>query len=238
VIFYAVESFLMGGRLEIIRTFIYVISVVYFLYCYKDRSVDGANAKALSFSKWIVIILPLFYLVKSFIGRTAVESFGEYILRYLGGPLASFEVFINRNISYDTPFGQETFTGIYLYLSKKSGNVIPVPGWIKSPTGLWVGNVYTGLRSYYYDFGFIGTLVMMALLGVFFGYLFSTVWRNIKQHRLRPFPLILYSFFLYSLVFEFFDDTFFSTAITFGSAMQVIIMYVIYRLVFKKVKSD
>ncbi|KHO13588.1 hypothetical protein OA78_0349 [Latilactobacillus curvatus] len=236
IIFYAIESLLMGGRLEIIRTFIFIISVVYFLYCYKNKSVNEANTKALSYSKWIVVILPLFYFIKSFIGRTAIESFGEYILRYLGGPLASFEVFVNRNISYDAPFGQETFTGLYAYLSKKTGDVVPILGWIKSPTGLWVGNVYSGLRRYYYDFGFLGTLVMMTLLGLFFGYLFCNIWKGIKENKLKPFLLILYSFFLYSLVFEFFDDTFFSTAITLGSATQIAIMYIIYKLMFKKEK--
>lgn len=99
-----------------------------------------------------------------------------------------------------------------------------------APTGIWVGNVYTAFRRYYSDFGLSGVAILMFMLGIFFGILFSNIVRGHMRKEIAGFSIILYSFYFYSLVFTFFDDTFYTTAISLGSLVQIIEMYAIYRL--------
>lgn len=231
LLFYVIQSLLTGGRLQIFRVILFIGANIYFLQLYKKSSPSYANSFILKVGKWIIYIIPLFYFLKNFLGRTSEDSFFQYIFRYLGGPIEGFDLFIKSNYSYYHMFGQETFSGIYSLLSKFGIENQPIKlSWVMAPTGIWVGNVYTSLRRYYSDFGFSGVVILMFILGVIFGIIFSNIMRGYLKKQISGFSIILYSFYLYALVFTFFDDTFYTTAISLGSIVQIIEMYLIYRL--------
>lgn len=231
LLFYIFQSLLTGGRLQIFRVILFIGSSIYFLQLYKKDSPSYANYFILKVGKWIIGIIPVFYFLKNFLGRTSEDSFFQYIFRYLGGPIEGLDLFIKSNYSYSHMYGQETFAGVYSLLAKSGIENQPIKlSWIMAPTGIWVGNVYTAFRRYYSDFGLSGVAILMFMLGIFFGVLFSNIVRGHMRKEIAGFSIILYSFYFYSLVFTFFDDTFYTTAISLGSLVQIIEMYVIYRL--------
>lgn len=232
ILLYFLQSLLMGGRLELIRVFIFIVTISYFLYFYRSGSVEKANKLVIKASGAGIVFLPLFYVLKGFLGRSSTDGFVQYISRYLGGPIESFDLFLKSGVLGQHNVGQETFEGIYSFFSKYTmNNQMTTFRWIQSPNGIWVGNVYTGMRRYYADFGKIGCYLLMLLLGLIFGTFFVRILLRIVNKKMNYFELICYSFFIYSLLFQFFDDTFYSTALSIGTLAQLIEMFVFYKLI-------
>lgn len=235
IIIYMIQSLLMGGRLQLLRVFVFVFICSYFMEMYTTRNSITANRVILKGTKWVVIVIPFFYLLKGFLGRTSTDNFAQYISRYLGGPIESFDLYLKSGVLGEHKLGQETFTSLY---SLFTPNKITTFKWVASPTGVWIGNVFTGFRRYYADFGTVGLLMLSAGLGIFFGFMYFENMNSINKGTLSVFSLVCYGFFSYSLLFEFFDDTFYSVAFSVGMLLQVIEMYFFYRLLFKRSKNN
>lgn len=232
IFFYMLQSILMGGRQQLLRVIIFVIGSSYFLYMYKYKSPTVSNRWVLSKSKWLLLFLPFFYLLKFFIGRTSTDNFFQYLIRYLGGPIESLDIYLRGGVLGEHLPGQETFTSLYKVINNS-----PVTfRWAQSTTGVWVGNVFTGIRRYYSDFGTIGVIVILLCLGLIFGvsYYFVLNRNDFKCPR-SSFALIFYSFYLYSIFFEFFDDTFMSVVVSMGGILKILELYLFYKIMMKRV---
>lgn len=238
IIVYMVQSLLMGGRLQLIRVMLFTLICAYFLTMYKSKSSNKANHFVIASSKWLIIILPFFYLIKGFLGRTSSDTFLTYIARYLGGPIECFDLYIKGHYFSSHLKGQETFASIYQLITGKGDIQSLTFRWMQSPNGIWVGNVYTGYKRYFVDFGITGVFVLLFLLGLIFGYMYFVILRSIKRRNLAGYVLMCYGFFAYSIFFEFFDDTFFSVSFSVGTVLQLLEMYIFYRLFLVSAKSE
>lgn len=238
IIVYMIQSLILGGRLQLIRVLLFTLICAYFLTMYKSKSSKKANRFLMASSKWLIIILPFFYLIKGFLGRTSSDTFLTYIARYLGGPIECFDLYIKGNYFSSHLKGQETFASIYQLVTGKGDVQSLTFRWMQSPNGIWVGNVYTGYKRYFVDFGVTGVVILLFLLGLIFGCMYFIILRSIKRRKLAGYVLMCYGFFAYSILFEFFDDTFFSVSVSVGTILQLLEMYVFYRLFLVSAKSE
>jgi len=234
VAIYAFQVILQGYRIQLVALIIALIFDLFFffqiVYDWKAR----INFKtAVRICAFFILICIGFYYVKFFIGKLQ-ESNGviAYVTNYFGGSLQLFDMYLENPSSK----GYETFAALVNSL-KKFGlfdgvKTVVQHEYRSASTGVYIGNVYTGFRNYYNDYGMIGVLFFPAL----YGYIFSKWYRTLKTKRVwkvnSVFSFLLYSCFLYTVVFHFFTDYFFAL-MGVGWYVNILIFYMVFVFIFK-----
>lgn len=232
IMLYILQCFMRGGRYTVIAVIIGMLFIIYYLCQYKSNWRFKLSIKNLIILILIVFCIFLaFWLIKNVVGRTSESPFLEYITRYLGGPYELFSLYIEN----PPESAYETFAGLLTSFNKiglTNSTIRSYHEFRFSSTGILIGNVYSAFRNYYNDYGLLGVC--------FFSYALSFIF-NLSYHRIRveknlykhSFRVIVYSAFLYCIVFAFFVDYFFAR-ISLGLFIEVIIMYLVYYVVIKK----
>lgn len=212
VILCSIITFMQGYRSDMLRLWVALLVITYTL---KKRSSGWKNNRdtkkmirrmALS----VIGIAILFVTLRSFVGRS--ESDWDpifYLTHYAGSPIAALDLFLKDPTLPSNIWGKECFYNLNLimstWLKKPELRYIFYKEFRKSPSGLYIGNVYTALRPPYYDFGGIGGLaVYMLIFGAFFTFLYCKVRDKCGKGEV-DFGLLLYSYIAYTFFLYFYN---------------------------------
>lgn len=140
---------------------------------------------------FVIVFLFIFSKMGELTGKTNSDNFLDVIYVYAGSSILGFGIWM-KNPSHSTYFGQESFWGIRYLLNK----FLPfiecseefLPG-VVFPNGSGT-NIYTGFKSYYFDFGLIGTIIVCFIIGAFMTFFYLTMS---KRNKITI--TILYGFF-------------------------------------------
>lgn len=234
-ILYAIQCIVRGVRVPILSVIVAAIFVLYFFFKYNEKWKGRINLQRIGkVLVWGIAICIIFYYAKFFIGKMQ-DSNGvvAYVTNYLGGSLQLFDMYLSDPL-YPSE-AHETFAGLVNSLKSfgffTNVDTVVQHEYRNAITGVYIGNIYTGFRNYYNDYGILG----MILLSVLFGYIFSVWYKTLKRYKYwttnRVFSLILYSYLLYCVIFHFFTDYFYSL-IAVGWVVNIVIMYILCRLIF------
>lgn len=234
IVLYSFQVILQGYRIQFIALIIAIIFNIFFFTQIVHNWKGRINLKiAFQSVVFFALICIGFYYIKFVIGKLQ-ESNGviAYVTNYFGGSLQLFDMYLQ----YPANNGYETFAAFINSLQKfgffERINTVVQHEYRSASTGVYIGNVYTGFRNYYNDYGMLGVLFFSTILG----YIFSIWYQSIKLTRSwntnRMYKYILYSSLLYTIVFHFFTDYFFSL-IGIGWLVNLWIFYVITILIFK-----
>ncbi|MCD7835251.1 MAG: oligosaccharide repeat unit polymerase [Lachnospiraceae bacterium] len=165
---YMAQKIMLGGRYTAIAFIIAAIFCFYLLYQYID---NWRCAISFKYLVWVlllsVLIVVVFWAIKNFIGRDSDAGILEYVSRYLGSSYELFDIYLD-----DPPAkAYQTFGYLIRSFNKLGWTDIPVRTTHEfrfSDSGVLIGNVYTGLRNYYNDFGMIGVFFMSMLKSMIF----------------------------------------------------------------------
>lgn len=229
-----------GGRSIMMHYFVAYI-ILYILMVRKKEKNNIRNIKfknVIKISIAISIISVIFYTILPILGRSSNANFIEYISFYLGSPIPSLSVFVEKNIGINPQFASETFSGIY-YILNKFGiinyNQPLTHEWISFVPGL-ASNVYTSLRSYYFDFGILGVIIFQFI----FGYIYTKFYIKAKNSD-KSLIAIIYSFYAYILIDQIRAEQFYSLINTANIAF-IILLIIMYKILIcdliKKGMSD
>lgn len=234
IVIYSIQSILTGGRIGILMLLIGIFFFYSILKFYKTGYRWKPNIKNLVKILFFgVVVCILFFEVQELIGRQQ-KSIGvlDYIMTYVGGSFDLFSQYV-RN-----PMGKQdeimTFTGIIDSLQRYFGllkNVVICTSseFRTSNTGVLIGNTYSAFRNYYNDGGILGTIVFSSLLSIIFTSMYHSIIR-IKRLSYKKIVLIcFYATILYSLLFHFFTDYFFST-ISVGMVIDILFIIMVVRI--------
>lgn len=129
-----------------------------------------------------VVVLFLFSISRTWVGRTNKSGTLEYVTMYAGGSVQLFDLYMQNPEPGSDIFGKETFHTLINYL----GRLLNKSDWryltqleFRSSNGVNLGNVYGAFRYYLYDFGYIGLMVLSAFVGFFYTY----IYRRIQQRK-------------------------------------------------------
>lgn len=213
VALYMADSILMGARGYIM--YVIFAGLVYYYVLYQRK--HGWQTKY-SFRVVKKLIFTLFIsafgfvLMGNFVGRDSSNNMFYRLSRYFGGGIALFNDFIAGGGEASPGFGAVTFTDFYGFMHRRFGwtsysdinqfefRVYDGNNW---------GNVYTALRRYYQDFGYLGTIIMVLILVVFFSVYYQRI-KKAKNNFISEFAFIYYGILSRSLFLFFFDDEFFN----------------------------
>lgn len=176
--------------------------------------------------------LDAFWFYKEFVGRTSEALFGDYIAQYVGGPYELFNQFVKENSN--TVGTNETFAGLVESINKILGTSIKNLSYHEfrfTATGIMLGNAYSGMRNYYSDFGIFGVVIICFLYSAFFSKMYCRLAKSNNIYSMF-FCFIYLGSIVYCLVFHFFSD-YFLARISVGYFIEVLVMYIVYRIIVK-----
>ena len=182
----------------------------------------------------VIIIVGLLVLISLNRGDFDFESDGQiqnYLYIYLLSPLTAFDLLLNGDIVLDPGvWGSGTLAFLYKLINFFGGTleISQLGTWVNVPLPT---NVFTTMRGFYLDGGFLGIFIMSCVLGIIWGGLYA-----FQLARNKIF-LLFYAMMLGSLFFQSFGDYFFYS---FSMTLQYYVFSVIMArgLIFKKRHND
>lgn len=209
------------GSRSVALTSLFSFTVIYIILKQKYAGVTSISGmKVRSFGRILlafVLFAVVFLFSLDFIGRgdstdnwsSPSKVFYAFSI-YLGAPLKNFDLAVAAGRQPTTCFGENTFNHLYQTLDKFHITQGCVNTESAQSTfeilGQWfLGNVYTVFDNMYNDFGFIGTLVLLALYGFFLQWVFEYVVARPERDSI-PFFMIYYGYMGYQIIFSFFAD--------------------------------
>lgn len=177
---------------------------------------------------FVLLFLLYEYLYQSpdFNDRSTFEILDgfEKIPLYLSGGVLAFATKFSS--AYDLQMGSNTFRFFWALIGELPRLTIDSSIQISATSST---NVYTVYRPYVLDFGFFFGLIVMLLLGLTYGLVYK------KTLLLKPFWVFLYSFSLFPLLMQPFDDRYFTTLSTWIQTIMWGILFLVISIKVKKI---
>ena len=203
-------STLLEGTRNTFLLFIWYSLILFFLFKHKISNwKDQINLKLITLLfLGICFFILLFNISFVITGRLSDEySISTLLSTYLGAPLKNLELFIQDNFQSANIFAGETLMQSYIKLKEFTGdNSFNVESyydyrWIGNVP---LGNVYTILMPLYSDFGFIGCLFSVFILGVVIEMIYLRV-KYCKSYKEYMRWSIIYSYISFPVFMSFFS---------------------------------
>lgn len=226
------------GRTTMLCFVIYGFVLAVVLYFRKHGGAMAARRRAVGYAVLAgVIFAALFFLmglVSGKTGDTVGRSYLQIFAHYAGLSLPAFGEIIQYPVLEDGLIGSHTLGPLYRVLASLG---LPLPHVINfMPFVNFSGidtNVYTIFWRYCWDFGIVGMLLMMFLLGA--GY--TLAYRFISHGRLRPFALMTYALFVYPIFWFPMDDRFLMDVLNTTTLYDLVLLFVLYELLLVHAKK-
>ncbi len=179
-----------------------------------------------------ILILFLFSALRGFAGRTNSKNAMDYIAQYTGAPILDLDLYFQKPPQGSNIFGKYTFYSIISALIR--AGVLKIDPYIvhlefRSVEGVSLGNVYTFIRTYHYDFGIWGVYIFTIANAI----IFSTIYEYVKKKR-GDMMIIFFGSIYYAITITFFAERLFSTVISLGTFRNIVSIYILYELMFRK----
>lgn len=233
IILFVITSFMTTGRATMLNFVIYTFFCWVILLAKKRNWHFNNNVKVIG--KSIIagaVALLLFYLAgllteKSLHYDNFFDNFANYFSSSIYG-LNEYLVDPHRFSPNTNFFGIHTLSGIYKGLRKlgvKIPDDIVALEYIK--VGKYLSNIYTPLRRYIQDFGWLGMMFIMFLMG--YGYK-RLIWRN-KHQNSSGIYVIFTAYFIFPLVFISIEERLFMDVIQMRSIYMIIYLSLFYQYI-------
>ena len=180
----------------------------------------------------VLAVLYGFYAVKTLVGRQSEDTLVEYITHYAGGGIPGLDLYLQDPPAPSGIWGKETFYSLNNGLRKLG--VLDIPYYyihheFRRSGGASIGNIYTALRDYHYDFGLGGLLVLHTAFSVIFAF-----WYEYQKKRRSHLGILLWAMVYYCVAFYPISNSFFASVISFGFVIRAALLAVLYRLLIQR----
>jgi oligosaccharide repeat unit polymerase len=207
-----------GGRTDVL-TLITALSGIHLI-----RTKRESLVAAFSFVKWPILLFLVFFIAFVYVSKdtSVYNNFADLISFFLVGYLISPTTALDHVVQRPGDFLLPNHTFQFILKPAAALHLTPYAPppvldqfiFVPLPT-----NVYTVYRFYLTDFGFIGALICLGVIGI----LHSMLYRRARQEGSRL-SLILFGFSLFAVVMVIFDDHYFEI----GSYIRAILFCVSY----------
>ena len=160
---------------------------------------------------------------------------------YIGAPIANLNIFIDRycpkilvGVS-DGLCGAHTFSKLYRYIGKLLSININISSIFKFEFsgGHEIGNVYTMFASPLFDFGYIGVVFVVLIMGIYYGSAYNNIMCS-KKNKSFDYRLFIYAYLINDLIMSFFSNRFFETVCDAPFIKFFIVSFFIYFCFYSK----
>jgi oligosaccharide repeat unit polymerase len=231
-------SLFQASRYDIVRFPIFGIFAYYLLWRRKSgMKVRLPRRYMIRIILVFSIVLGLFSLVRSIVGRLSTDNGLDYLSKYVGSPLKLFDLYLDKPVTSTGVWGGKTFRHLYdtiaIYLNRPE--LMRIGGDdFRYVNGVSIGNATLMIKSYMQDFGLIGSLILTGLSA----YIFA-IWHKYSLNSCihRPniindsFVLILYMYCSFAVVLQFYGHNLYRNILTsFSDIKKIAFMYLNYKI--------
>ncbi len=227
-----------GGRYDLIVYILYIIAIWNILYTINSKK-RLQPKKIIKIGFIIFIILIAFSNLKTIVGRSENNSYNsiDYITEYFGGSIEIFDMYMQDDHIKNKYFGSETFAGIRKFLFQikiiENQGVNEGASLFRSIyNGKIIGNVYTGFRKMFQDFGIIGVIVLQFLMSIIFNKIYYISLYKKEKNEIS-FSIILMGSITFCLAFHSYSEAFYSTVLSFNYISFYILLLLIIKFLLK-----
>jgi oligosaccharide repeat unit polymerase len=220
-----------------------VILCYYLILLRKSNPKKLKNMQAGLFIR-VTIVVAIFILtfkqVGLLMGRTITSNSMDYVSMYVGAEIKNLDTFLQgKTIMTGLDlWGGQTFMALYGAFKDQLGItgklMLDLPD--QYVNGLWLGNVYTTFYPYIYDFGYMGVVVLVAIMSLICHIAYHRAIRA-KFTTWPSYSLVLYGYLWCSLVLSFFSNKFYERSFS-ETFLLIMICWGIYSLFFCKFRTD
>lgn len=223
-----------GGLIEYISYFIVLIA----LFMVKLKKRKKENNKRII--KYAIIGITIFFIIFSALGNLKGWKGTDpisLISVYTGGSILALDTYLLSDRVPNNVFGQETLLGIHSLLNRiglnKSSSFDKRIDY--SSDFVAIGpelstNIYTSLKRYIQDFGFLGMLFIQLLFGLVMNILYLKI-RNLKRIN---YVYILYAILFMMIVYQSIDDQFLRSFLSVTQIFTITFTYIFYWFLLRK----
>ena len=230
------NSILSTSRTFLIKWIVISIVVAYYVNNANSNKVLNIKSNTKFVFELIVVVAAFFgaFLVLGVLtGKTGIKSVAMTLYEYTGSSIPALSYFIDINTTRATFFGEESFYGMFVLLNH-FGFSFPVNAgfqeMIKFDNGLTT-NIFTSLRCYLHDFGYLGTYCVQFIIGLINGLLYCKL-RNDKKYDFCY--IYIYALLYYGLVMQAISETWLRTFMSISQLSDIIIFLALYFIFVKK----
>lgn len=232
VLMFTIQTFITGGRSELILFLIYIVALYFYLYnFYNGKSGTRIGKNFIKIVLVVICVLYLFSVTRTLVGRTSNDGFISYISRYFGGSIQLFDLYLKNPIEKSSIFGKETFYGINKFLGQlgliDANYTMHLE--FRSSNGVELGNVYTAFRRMYQDFGIAGIIILNFIHGFIMSVYYKRIYSSSKIKL--GLGIIFYFMLLHTIILMPFSDFFYSTILSINYLnicfYMIIIMFIL-----------
>lgn len=246
IFLYILLSLMGGSRSETFR----VITAAMFLWYifYKAKKGTSFKVKPVLIKLFLVmsIIVLVFISFIFIIGRTKADMDLEYtitaIFIYAGAPIFNLDIYLGNPWQQTHEiFGELTFYRLINGIGSKFGDsslVYELDLPFLSYQNYNLGNVYTTFYAFIYDFGFIGVIVLTAIMAAVCVWLYNKVRASRIMENNISFIVICYAYLVNDMIMLPFSNRFYETVVNIGTLYRFIIIYILVCIVNKNMKSN
>ena len=234
-----VFSYVLNGSRTPIFRLITLILIQYYILYFKRKNKRINTRFIIRLFIIAVVTIILMFLILIFAGRLSEDSdykYTDFIFVYLGAPIVNLDNWLaNPEIYEEISWpGVHVFGGIYSFLADTfhldSLHFQTILVFKSSESGKFLGNVYTMFYSIVYDFGIIGIIPVVGIMGAFYCFMYDRMFH--KQIRTNTFnmKLFVYSYMFNDLIMSIFSTRFFETILDRGVIRIFILAYILEKL--------
>ena len=230
ILCYILISFMQGYRGDMLRFWVALFIIIFTI---KKRSVGWKNSEEtnrtiIRIALSVIVIGVIFVAMRRLVGRTSTKDPLYYVTFYAGSSIAAFDLFLKDPLPPSAIWGKETFydlnQSISAWFHKPELRYFFFKEFRTSPNGTTIGNIYTAFRPPYYDFGYVGMLIYLTAMGLFYTLIYCKVRDRFGRSEI-DFRLLLYSYFAYTFFMYFYNS--YNGFISFGFVRTILEMLVI-----------
>lgn len=230
IIFYLPFIILSGGRMGLLNLTIYMLLTGAIIYERSQSFHPKAKQKIIIVSLAAgVSFLCLFLLFGFFTGKVSLHGRSPFaIIAHYGGLSApALSVYLNSTPLESPYIGLTTLWDIYSKLRVLGLSLPQNMTFLNFVQFNGINtNVYTAMRRYVEDYGYIGMYLIMYFLGI----IYTAFYRFVEYRFHSLFPIAIYAFIALPLVFSINDDIFLAHIIRTSTLYQICLMYIIFKV--------
>ena len=228
---------LSSSRTFLIKWLVVVIVFYFYTMKFKNKISSFNILKIIKIALCLVGVLVLFFLMFQLLGmatgKTGTLTIMRMLYLYSGAALPALAESL-KIYKYDGRiFGEESLYGFYSLLNHFGLNIpndtahLPFVTLADGSTT----NIYTSLRTYLYDFGYIGMFIVQLILGIIMGILYRKL---IMKYEDNPVYLCFYGILMYGVVMQGLAEILLKEFMALTNISIIVVFTVLYNFFIKR----